>query len=73
MKIHDLKTARQIKNVKIALDNIKDILKVLDLTIKALEHFKGYRAVQAILATIKYEKTILDAQMMQFKKLKEKE
>lgn len=72
MKVHDLKKARQTKNVKIAIDNIKDILRVFDLTTRALEIFKGYKSVQNVLATIKYERGILQSNLQKFTKVKEK-
>lgn len=72
MTIFDLKKARRSKKVKIAVSNIVDILKVFDLTIRALEIFKGYTSVQNVLATLKYERGILQSHLCQFNKEKEK-
>jgi hypothetical protein len=72
MKVHNLKKARQQRNVKVAIDNIQDILKVFDLTNKALENFKGYKSVQNVIALIKSERGILDSHLQKFKKLKDK-
>lgn len=71
MKVRDLKKARQAKNAKIACENIRDILKVLDLSTRALEKFRGYKTVQNILSTMKFERTILDAHLKEFTKIKE--
>ncbi len=69
MKIHSLSKARQSKNSKIAVDNIATILRVLKLTISALDHFRAYKSVQAIIATIKYEKVILESQLKKISEL----
>ena len=70
-KITDLKKARQVKNSAIAIDNIKDIVKIMDLAMRGLEHFKGYKSVQNVVRTMKDEKATLEAHLSQFRKLKE--
>lgn len=72
MKVHDLKKARLAKNAKIACENISDIIRILDLTTRALNNFKGYKSVQSVISTVKAEKSILESHLVQFKKMKDK-
>lgn len=69
MSVHDLKKARLKKNAKTAVDNIQDVLKVINLTERALKPFKVYKPVQAIMQTLKDEKSILESHLKKLKEL----
>lgn len=57
MSVHNLKKFKEAKSL---LPDLKNILKVLSLTEKALEYYNSYSAVQNVIKCIKYEKQELE-------------
>lgn len=54
---HDLKAYREAKTI---LPHLNAILKVIDLSIRSLAHFKSYLPVMRILVAMEKEKTLLE-------------
>ena len=75
MSITSLKDFKQLKNAKIAYSHLQDILKVYNLTVKALDRppLNIYMSVQKILNQVKAEKSILEAHLNKYKKIVEEE
>lgn len=55
--MHDLKKYREAKTI---LPHIEAILKVINLSIKSLSHFKSYLPVMRILVVMEEQKTLLE-------------
>lgn len=73
-KVKSLKDHKQVVKSKVYIGHIEEILKVTDLTINALNHFKVYKSVANIINDIKEERAILVSQLVKLKKfIKEKE
>lgn len=66
-KIHNIKS---YKESLIVINHIEAILKVIDLTIKALTHYRIYLPVQKILITLKEQKLTLEIHLEHHKKQK---
>lgn len=67
MSVHSLK---KIKESRMMLPHVNDMLKVLSLTEKALSHFKHYMPAMRVLQTIRNEKILLEGYKNQFEKVK---
>jgi hypothetical protein len=68
MAIVNLKSYRLAKEFS---KDAKDIMKVLDLTEKALAHFSHYKPVKAILSELRNQKGILSAHQATAEKILE--
>lgn len=65
--IHDLNNYKHSKKI---LDDLKSIIKVVDLTAKALTHFKMYMPVARLLRELEKEKKILEVYQNKYNNIK---
>lgn len=60
---------KQYKEAKAVIPHLEAILKVFDLTIKALKIFKAYIGVAKVLLVIEDQKLILESHLAKYRKL----
>jgi len=65
--VHSIKNFKDSKKLKLYVEHLTVILRVVNLSIKGLDHFQIYLPVHAIITTMKEQKTILDAHLNKYK------
>lgn len=71
-KITKLQDFKNIKRAALVVDDINTILKCIDLSTKAFNHYKKYTSCQEILNVLKSNKKMLEIHLNKYKKLLEK-
>jgi len=67
--VRDIKEFKETKKIKVYVEHLKAITKVVDLSIAGLKHFEVYIPVHRILRTLKDEKKILDSHLANYEKI----
>lgn len=71
MSVKSIKSHKEKRQAKVILEDLNDIEKVLDLTIRGLSVFKKYTLVMEIISCAQTNKTLVEIQKKKYEKMME--
>lgn len=67
--VTNLKNHKELKKVKIYVEHLEAILKVMNLSIQGLTHFEVYIPVYQSLSTLREQKRILESHLNKYQQM----